>query len=147
MGNQEAKAAVGHHTEWDKFTATSTPWAKRERAFIQELLNHPKLTSRRPVATTFPCFPKLPPEIRQMIWTYALCHPEINDLTHFQICRSNILNHLEYVRKVPVALFAVYTEIWGTIHSSISSTLRLLYPSIFSISILGPYETGWVGWL
>jgi len=83
-----------------------------------------------------------------MIWTYALCHPEINNSTSFpKILKKYILGYLEYVRKVLVALFAVYTEIWGTIHPSISSTLKLLYPSIFSISILGPYETGWVGWL
>jgi hypothetical protein len=83
MRIQEAKAAVEHHTERDKFTATSTSWAKMERTFIQELLNHPKPSSSRPVATTFPCFPKLPPEIRQMLWTYILCHPEINDSTSF----------------------------------------------------------------
>jgi hypothetical protein len=52
--------------------------------------------------------------------------------------KKYILDYLEYVRKVPVALFAVYTEIWGTIHSSISSTLRLLYPSIFCFHPLAP---------
>jgi len=148
MGNQEAKAAAGHHTERDESTATPISWAEMERTFIQELLNHPKLTSRRPVAATFSCFPKLPPEIHQMIWIYTLCHPEITGSTSFpKMLKKYILDYLEYVRKVPVALFAVYTEIWGTIHPSISSTLRLLYPSIFSISILGPYETGWVGGL
>jgi hypothetical protein len=146
MGNQEAKAAVGHHTEWDKFTATSTSWAKMERTFIQELLNHPKPSSRRPVATTFSCFPKLPPEIGQMIWTYILCNPEINDSTSFP---KMLKQYSRLLGVCQASASCVVRSLHGDLghYTFVGFVIRLLYPSIFTISILGPDETGWVGWL